>query len=81
LNPQIISTIHGFLNNISIVDIHSNYDANELNQNGVYPELWHNDNSTDMAFNERQLSEDLIELKTLIGQATEQNDYILVFIG
>lgn len=81
LDTSIISKLNDFINNVSQTDIGSKYDAEELNDNGIYPEVWHNDDSADKAYNKRQILEDFEELKTIIKQADTENDYILVFIG
>jgi hypothetical protein len=80
-DPPTISKLNEFIGNISQADIHSNYDAKELNDNGIYPGVWHNDNSPDKAYNERQLLEDLEELKTIVNLANTEKDYIFVFVG
>ena len=81
LDTATISNINDLLNKVSKTEIHSKYDAEELNQNEIYPSIWHTDNSPDQIFNERQILEDLAELKTIFKQANDDEDYILVFIG
>ncbi len=81
LDPVTISRVDDFLDMISAADVQSNYDADELNRNGIYPELWHNDNSPNQVFNERQLSGDLSALKIFIKLAKKERNIILVFIG
>lgn len=62
-------------------DIQSKYDANELNENGIYPEVWHIDDSPSRAFSKQQSLEDFAELKNIINQANKEGDYIFVFAG
>lgn len=81
LDTSTISKLNDFIGNVSQTDIHLKYDAKELNDNGIYPEVWHNDNSPDQAYNQRHILEDLEELKTIIKQANTEKDYILVFVG
>lgn len=81
LDTLIISKLNDFISNVSQTDISSKYDAEELNENRIYPEVWHNDNSADKAYNERHILEGLEELKKIIREANMENDYILVFIG
>ena len=81
LDTDVISKLNNFLNQVSDVDIQSKYDADELNENGIYPEVWHNENSPNQAFNELQLLQDFGELKKIINQADKEGDYILVFVG
>jgi hypothetical protein len=81
LDISTISKLNVFLTNTSQRDISSKYDANELNDNGIYPEVWHNDNSPNLSYNQRHIMEDLEELKQIINKADIEQDYIFVFIG
>jgi hypothetical protein len=81
LDISTISKLNNFIANISQTDIGSRYDAKELNDNGIYPGVWHNDDSPDQAYNERHILEDFNELKSIIKQADTEKDYILVFVG
>jgi len=81
LNTATIARLNDFLNKVSETDIHLNYDAKELNANGIYPGVWHNDNSENMAYNKRDILEGLIDLKAIVSQAEKEKDFILVFIG
>ncbi|MFN0293040.1 DUF1877 family protein [Pedobacter helvus] len=81
LDTTTISKLNNLLDTFSEADIQTKYDANELNDNGIYPAVWHNDNSPDQAYNKRHIIEDFKELKTIINQAREDNDYIFVFVG
>ena len=78
LDKATIGNIHKVLESISTAEIESLYDAEELNSNGIYPEVWHDDNSPDQAFNLRQVSEDFVELKAMVKLAKEEGDYIVV---
>jgi Domain of unknown function (DUF1877) len=81
LNPDTISKLNSFLNHISDAEIQSRYDADELNDNEIYPYEWHNDNSEDLAYNERHILKDVVQLKSIIATAQKENDYIFVFVG
>lgn len=81
MDKPVIANLDNLLDRISEEDIHLKYDPKELNDNGIYPEIWHIDNSPDKAYNERHILEDLQELKTIIKQANNENDYIFVFAG
>jgi hypothetical protein len=69
LDVAAISSIHAFLDQVSTEDIESLYDAEELNSNGIYPELWRNDNSPEQAFNLRHVSQDFEELRSIVRKA------------
>jgi Domain of unknown function (DUF1877) len=79
LEISTISKINSFLNYVSEVDIHVKYSAKELNDNGIYPWVWHDDDQSNMIYNKRQILEDLKELKAIFRRAYEEKDYILVF--
>ena len=81
LERDTISKLDDFLTEVSDAYIHLNYDAQEFNDNGIYPEVWHNDNSPNQGYNERELLENLTELKNIIREAKQEKDYILVFVG
>jgi hypothetical protein len=81
LDTVTISRLNDFLDTISEADIHSNYSATELNEYGIYPEVWHNDNSPNQAYNKKHLLDDFTGLKTIIKQASQDKDNILVFVG
>ncbi|MES2622290.1 MAG: DUF1877 family protein [Bacteroidota bacterium] len=81
LDSTTISNLNIFLDKVSENAIQSRYDKTELNDKGIYPEVWHNDNSPDQAYNQRHILEDFKELKEIISQADKHGDYILVFVG
>jgi uncharacterized protein DUF1877 len=81
LDIATIGNIHNILDNISTTELEDLYDSEELNSNGIYPEVWHDDNSPDQGFNLRQVSEDFVELKAMVKQAKEEGDYVVVFGG
>lgn len=74
-----ITQINNILEKVSEAEFRSRYNPKELNNNYIYPSVWHNDNSQDQAFNERHLAEDFSSLKKIFKHATEEQDYILVF--
>ena len=81
LDLPTISKLNDFIATVSQTDIHLKYDAKEFNENDIYPEVWHNDNSPDQAYNERHILEDFEKLKTIIIQADQEKDFIFVYVG
>ena len=81
LDALIISKLNDFISNFSDSDIRSKYNAKELNDNGIYPGVWHNNNSKGLVYNERQILEDFEALKIILKQANIEGDYIFVFVG
>jgi hypothetical protein len=81
IDQSTITKLNDFLEKISITEIQSKYDAKELNKNGIYPEIWQNDNSINMAYNLNHILEDFQELKKIIQESAKENDYIVVYIG
>jgi hypothetical protein len=81
-DPEKTELIANFLDGISIDHFRTLFDADELNENGIYPQgAWNNDTSEDTVFNTAHLTEDLVKLKRLFEEAKKEKDYILVFIG
>jgi len=81
LGKSTISKLNDFFSNISLTDIRAKYNAKELNDNRIYPGVWHNDNSPDNAYNERDICEGFEELKAIFNKANTEKDYIFVFVG
>lgn len=81
IDPLTVSKLDAFFKEISTDKIQAMYNAEELNENSIYPEIWHNDNSDDLAFNRKHLTDDFIQLKEMIKHANEDGDYVLFFVG
>jgi len=81
LDPTTISQFANLLDNILENDIKNKCDPKELNDNDIYPKVWHNNNSLDYSFNERHILEDFVELKKLFKVADKEKNYIIVYIG
>lgn len=79
--PAAVALLHAFLENVSAADIEARYDADELNRNKVYPEMWQKEMVPGKAYNKAQLVHDLAQLKKIIREANEAKDYLFVFIG
>lgn len=79
--PDFIAQLHAFLETVSAEDIRARYNAEELNNNNVYPSAWHANEAPGMAYNVQQLQTDLAALKTIIREANEAGDYVFVLIG
>ena len=76
LDKATVSEIRKFLDLVSEQDIIANYNSKELNDNGIYPNVWHNDNSPDRAYNQRQIVEDFIQLKIIFEHADDDENFI-----
>ena len=81
LTPETINQLKELLNSLEKVDFIRNYNSRELNENGIYPEIWHDDESPDQAFNKRHIMEGFESLQNLFNRASEEGNYILVFVG
>jgi hypothetical protein len=81
LDSNTVSKINTFLKTQSAAQVIARYDSEELNENGIYPEVWSAGNSRDTAFNERDIAEGLTELKKIFEAADLDQDSILVFVG
>ena len=81
LDSKTVSKINTFLKTLSVEDAIASYDSEELNRNGVYPELWRAGESRDEAYNQRDIAEGVKELKDIFEAADADHDSILIFIG
>jgi hypothetical protein len=81
LEPDQISRIYNLLNSISDSEIREKYKSSELNSNGIYPEVWHDDESDDQAFNKRHICEGFAKLKSIFNRANNNGNYIFIFNG
>jgi len=76
-----VRAINSKLEKLTKEDIAARFNPEELNENDIYPSVWHSDNSPEQAFNSKHILEDFEQLKSLFSQASEKKEYILQFIG
>jgi hypothetical protein len=81
LDSNTVSQINSILIIQSTDQVIARYDSEELNENGIYPEVWTAGNSPDTAYNEFHIKEGVTELKKLFEAADSEQDYLLVFVG
>ncbi len=81
LTPTLIRRLHRVLEPVTEAELRAQYDAQELNEQGIYPCVWHTDDSPKKAYNARHLVQDLVNLKSIIRHAAKAEHYILVFVG
>ncbi len=79
--PERVTLWEEVLQNVSNECMVSAYDPEDMNQNGVYPETWHNDESPHLAFNRSHVVTAIEQLKVFIAEAHAEEHYILVFVG
>jgi hypothetical protein len=81
LNTEKVRAIKLFLDGIDKQQVSDAYDPKELNDCGIYPRVWHNNESFDQAFNRRHIAEGFDNLAKLFSDATEKENLIVVFVG
>ena len=81
LDSSTVSQINTFLKTQSTAQVIARYNNEELNENGIYPEVWTAGYSRETAYNELHITEDLAELKNIFEAADLDQDSILVFVG
>ncbi|MEZ4910290.1 MAG: DUF1877 family protein [Saprospiraceae bacterium] len=81
LTPQLVGELKRLLDDINKTDFLSNYSSTELNDNGIYHEIWHDDESPDQVLNKRDIEEGFDLLRNLFNRANEEGNYILAFVG
>jgi hypothetical protein len=80
-DPGKITEIATFLDTISIDKLKELFNADELNEEGIYPILWNMETREDVAFNIDHMTQEFVEMKTFFSKAQEEGDYVLSFIG
>ncbi|MFC7000122.1 DUF1877 family protein [Rufibacter roseus] len=81
LPSEKIRAVNSKLERLTKQEVASRFNAEELNENDIYPNVWHSDNSPEQAFNLNHILEDFEKLKNLFSQASKEEEYILQFIG
>jgi hypothetical protein len=79
LDPEKIARIDYLLSELDETEVLNAYNAKEFNNNGVYPELWHDDESENQFFNKTHLKNALKNLTDFFGTAISNNDHVIIF--
>jgi hypothetical protein len=80
-DPGKVTDINTFLDTINIENFKELFNADELNEQGVYPILWNTETGEDVAFNVRHMAKEFLEMKKFFSKAKEEGDYVLSFVG
>jgi hypothetical protein len=81
LTPEQILRITNLLNSITKGEIQEKYNSSELNKNGIYPRIWHDQESFNQSFNKRHIYEGFEQLVSIFNRANNNKNYIFVFNG
>ncbi len=81
LSPIKVNQIRSMLNQIEKSKFLEKYNAKELNDNGIYPQKWHNDKSTNQVFSIKNIENGYDDLIKLFNKAADNKFYILTKIG
>ena len=81
LAPDLILEMDNLLRSVTENGLEKSYNSSELNSNGIYPENWHDNESSDQAFNRRHIAEGIEQLKSILDRAKQSGNYIFVFSG
>jgi hypothetical protein len=81
LNPIQIARINVLLTSLDISTVLNAYNSAEFNNNGVYPEVWHDYESEGQAFNKTHLKENLESLIHFFKAAAASEDYVIIEIS
>ena len=80
-DPDKVMEIATFLDTISITDFKELFNADELNEQGVYPNFWNAETQENVAFNVDHMAKEFLEMKEFFSKAKEEGDYVLSFVG
>lgn len=78
LNIEKVTEISKVLSEITESEIKEKYNATELNDNDIYPSEWTNENIKGESNSLNHLIEDFSELKKIIIQANNKENYLLI---
>ena len=81
LSIKKVKRINALLSSINESKVAEHYNADELNENMIYPLCWHNDDAADKAFNKRQIMEDFHTLQKFFQASAENENYVLSYVG
>lgn len=73
-----VKELVGLVEEVTQADINKWYDSEELNRNKVYPEVWHDDNSKNLAYNSTDLQESFHRWKQFINQVNKSDSFIII---
>ncbi|WP_291724983.1 DUF1877 family protein [Bernardetia sp.] len=81
LPPKRVYFLNEILSEVNKQTFLSLYDAQELNDNGIYPEMWHNEETKHKAYNRLHIEEGFDSLRQLFNKAANNKTYLLHFLG
>ncbi|MBN9482154.1 MAG: hypothetical protein BGO70_16415 [Bacteroidetes bacterium 43-93] len=81
ISQQRVGLIYSLLDKITPADVAERYNADELNQEEIYPSIWHNDNAPDKSFNKQHLLTDFELIKNLFATAVQTGDSIVSVVS
>jgi hypothetical protein len=81
LSNKRVTEINEIISEINELELQDKYNATELNENGIYPNEWTNENIEGESNNLNHLIKDFSELKKIITQASIEENYLLICSG
>lgn len=80
--PDKVAAIAAFLDAISNEEFIELFDADELNENDIYPGgVWNTETNPDIVFNANDMVKEFQVLKDFYSKAGSEGDYILSVVG
>jgi hypothetical protein len=81
-DPEKVSEISQLLATITVATFQENFDANELNEQKIYPgAIWNHSDENDRAFNAQHLSLEFQKLKSIFEKAGDNGEYLISYAG
>jgi len=74
--PKTVGLLWQAVQAISVEQISSLYNSQELRAKGIYPWNWHDDESENQAFNRRHITQDYQALQKFYEAASHAGDYV-----
>ena len=80
--PTKVAEIYKLLETISLDKFQNNFDHTELNSHDIYPgDIWNDQTEENIAFNERHMTIEFENLKSIFKTAKENDEYLLSYVG
>jgi hypothetical protein len=80
--PDKVAAISAFLDTISNEEFIELFDADELNENDIYPGgIWNTETNPDIVFNANDMVKEFQVLQDFYSKAASEGDYILSVVG
>ncbi|SFQ82349.1 DUF1877 family protein [Hymenobacter arizonensis] len=80
-DPATVQALATHVATITDPDVRHAFDPDELNREGIYPEIWNREADANNGFNEHALVEEFHYLQQFLAQASAGGHYCVCYVG